>query len=325
MPSLVFEQSGSRHGGTIRGRVLIGRRLSHGIVIGDPAVSRLHAWIDNPQGDYVLTDAGSRTGTFVNGEAIIRRYLEDGDEIRVGPLTLVWREDDAVPTDALALDLSSPGKIESSKAGILFDCTCGAPLWVGLEYAGKRGLCKYCGDPIRVPTPKKPKPANGKRLRPAAPPQLRAKCGVCHSGIDPSEQTTTCPDCHTTFHTDCWQENYGCSSYGCAQVNAMKPASVVEAEAKIQAAAPAEPPVRTPWELLLLAGSAVASLVGALLFGLPAAIVATASLVLLIRRKDARRGLLVAALLLSLIGVVIGLALSDFWWLGGYYLARLRG
>lgn len=320
MPSLVFEQSGSRHGGTVRGRVLIGRRLTRGVVIADPAVSRLHAWIDNPQGDYILTDAGSRTGTFVNGEAIVRRYLEEGDEIRVGPLTLVWHEEDAVPIDALALDLASPGQIESSKAGILFDCTCGAPLWVGLEYAGKRGLCKYCGDPIRVPTPKKPKSANGKRLRPAAPPQLRAKCGICHSGIDSGEETTTCHDCHTTFHADCWHENYGCSSYGCAQVNALKPVSVTEAEQKAQAAVAAEPPVRTPWELLLLAGSVIGSLIGALLFGLPAAVVAVASIAMLIRRQDAKRGLLTAALLVSLIGVLIGLALSDFWWLGGRHL-----
>src|SRR5271170_7997867 len=91
MPSLVFEYFGSRLGGTINGRVLIGRKLNHGIVITDPTVSRLHAWIDNKEGIFVLTDAGSRTGTFVNGEAIVRWELQNGDQIQIGPANLTYQ------------------------------------------------------------------------------------------------------------------------------------------------------------------------------------------------------------------------------------------
>jgi FHA domain/Prokaryotic RING finger family 1 len=335
MPSLVFEQSGSRHGGTVNGRVLIGRRLSHGVVIGDPTVSRLHAWIDNREGSYVITDAGSRSGTFVNGEAVVRSDLQDGDEIRIGPVKLAWRENDSLPDDIQVLDLSSPAKIESSKSGILFDCACGAPMWVGLEFAGKRGLCKYCGEPIKVPTITQPKKAkveaktpepttavNGKKVRPAAP-VLRSKCGACHSTIDHGEELTTCSECKTTFHTDCWQENYGCSTYGCSQVNALKPAEVVEAEAKVaQAIQPtSEPDAEMPWELIVLAASVISSLIGTLLYGtLPAAVIPVA-LIMMFRKKKPNRGILALAMLVSAAGIAIGLVVSNFWWLSSASVA----
>ena len=49
------------------------------------------------------------------------------------------------------------------------------------------------------------------------------ECGICQSAIFPDENTTTCPRCNLTFHAECWTENLGCASYGCEQVNALKP------------------------------------------------------------------------------------------------------
>ena len=333
MPSLTFEYSGSRTGGTINGRILIGRMLGQGIVITDPSVSRLHAWIDNKEGAFVLTDAGSRTGTFVNGEAIVRWELQNGDQIQIGPANLVYHDESEIPPEATALDWTSPtGKVQLFNSGILFDCQCGAPLWVKKDFAGKIGLCKYCGEPVTVPHPPRPvrpavpKPTAGGRMRPAVPKITRVKCGVCHSDIEPGEEATTCADCRTQFHLDCWLENYGCSTYGCAQVNSLKPAAQVEAEA-VQAASPEiqpeEEPQPPPWELTMFAGSLVGTLIGSILFGVPAILVALGSLLFLIKGKYNKRALLAAAILVSVVGAMAGFAVSDFLWLDGRHLPSL--
>jgi pSer/pThr/pTyr-binding forkhead associated (FHA) protein len=322
MPALTYEYSGARHGGKIDGRVLIGRKLTHGVVIADPAVSRLHAWIDDRQGTFVLTDAGSRTGTFVNGEAIVRWELQPGDEIRIGPANLTFRMEDSVPEDVQELNLSSRGgTVQASKSGILFDCKCGSPLWVAAEFAGKRGLCRYCGEPVTVPMPPAPQAApEKKKIRPLAPTKPRAKCGVCHSAIEAAEEITVCPDCLTNYHTDCWHENYGCSTYGCGQVNSLKPAAVVEEEAKIAAQVAVGPPMVTPWELILMAGSLIGSLIGAVLFGIPAAVVAVACAIRLSKGANAKRGILVGAFVTSILGIAIGAASSDVFWFAGRHL-----
>src|SRR5947208_2300815 len=131
MPSLIYEHSGSRRGGEINGRLLIGRRLTQGVIITDPTVSRLHAWIENKEGTFVLTDAGSRSGTFVNEQAIVRWELQEGDTIRIGPVKLTYLEQEPLPGDVEAIDFAAPvaPPMDPSKLGILFDCKCGAPLW----------------------------------------------------------------------------------------------------------------------------------------------------------------------------------------------------
>jgi predicted component of type VI protein secretion system len=63
-----------------------------------------------------------------------------------------------------------------------------------------------------TPSPTAPKPQHPKR-----------ECGVCHSQITRFDETTVCPSCGLAFHHDCWQENQGCSAYGCAQVGALAP------------------------------------------------------------------------------------------------------
>ena len=324
MPALTYEYSGAQFGGTINGRVLIGRKLTQGVVIADPAVSRLHAWIDNTQGAFVLTDAGSRTGTFVNGEAVVRWELQPGDEIRIGPANLVFLAEDTLPEEVQELNLCSKSStVQTSKTGILFDCTCGAPLWVGIELAGKRGLCKYCGEPVTVPTPPPQITPQTKRVRPATPTRSRPKCAVCHSTIEVGEDMTACPDCHTGYHTDCWLENYGCATYGCTQVNALKPAAVVEEEAKAAAVASTEtqpPKASTPWELILLAASLVGTLVGMLCFGISAAIVGLVMGVVLAKGKIRHHGIFAAAMIVSALGILVGLAVSDFLYFAGRHL-----
>ena len=50
----------------------------------DALVSREHARLDCQMGQWVVSDLGSRTGTFVNGQLARQQVLRHGDEIRVG-------------------------------------------------------------------------------------------------------------------------------------------------------------------------------------------------------------------------------------------------
>lgn len=70
--------------------VQIGRDAGAGIVLKDPTVSRFHADIRAEAGGHVLYSSGA-TGTFINEEPVSRpRFLTDGDEIRIGRMTLVF-------------------------------------------------------------------------------------------------------------------------------------------------------------------------------------------------------------------------------------------
>lgn len=40
-------------------------------------------------------------------------------------------------------------------------------------------------------------------------------CSICMSVFIAGENTVRCPYCDLVFHVECWQENGGCSAYGC--------------------------------------------------------------------------------------------------------------
>ena len=67
-----------------------------------------------------------------------------------------------------------------------------------------------------APPPQQPKAPE------IARPAKETACGVCHSPITIFDDVTQCPSCGLMFHTECWTENRGCSSYGCAQVGALE-------------------------------------------------------------------------------------------------------
>src|SRR3712207_5400398 len=79
---------------TGRDRFAIGRTSGNEVVLDwDPQVSRSHAQLERLGSDWTLTDDGlSRNGSHVNGERVAgRRRLRDGDVVRVGRTTLVFR------------------------------------------------------------------------------------------------------------------------------------------------------------------------------------------------------------------------------------------
>ena len=63
---------------------LIGRQPGNHLILRDSRVSRSHARIVVENGAYVLEDAGSRHGTFVNGARVTHKVLDNSDRIEFG-------------------------------------------------------------------------------------------------------------------------------------------------------------------------------------------------------------------------------------------------
>lgn len=69
----------------------IGRSKTCDIIFNYPTVSRLHAVLAQRKKSWCIVDTRSTTGTNVNGEAAKKRiYLQDGDIITLGGLTLIF-------------------------------------------------------------------------------------------------------------------------------------------------------------------------------------------------------------------------------------------
>jgi hypothetical protein len=212
---------------------------------------------------------------------------------------------------------------------IVFRCSCGASIRVRSVYAGRRCRCPRCTEEIVIPAdgeavpppapnPFQPAPSrNGSRF-PPAPPQ--AICSICQCRIDETETSTNCPQCGLPFHPECWQENFGCSAYGCSQVNALKPGPdiCIEAipdsypEAILVSADSAED---FPWDYLLLGTSGLALLLGACTFGLPCLAAGAGAAYRLTRlHANAGIGMVVLSAIISFGGFIAGVLFSIYLW-----------
>ena len=80
-----------------KSRVNIGRKPDNDIVLDDPSISGHHARVNQIQAVYFVEDAGSSNGTFTNGKKTDRKQLVNGDQITIGPYTLVYQDETAVP------------------------------------------------------------------------------------------------------------------------------------------------------------------------------------------------------------------------------------
>ena len=74
------------------GENVVGRDADAALWIDHPSVSRRHARVVVTDSKVTLEDLESKNGTHLNGKKIGRRTtLEDGDQVRVGPETMVFR------------------------------------------------------------------------------------------------------------------------------------------------------------------------------------------------------------------------------------------
>ena len=68
----------------------LGRHADCEISLDDISVSRRHAEIERQSSEYVLRDAGSLNGTYVNQKRVDSVVLQQGDEILIGRFRLIF-------------------------------------------------------------------------------------------------------------------------------------------------------------------------------------------------------------------------------------------
>jgi hypothetical protein len=97
MPKLIHKGTGQEYL-LAEGVTRLGRMPSNTIQVLGKMVSRSHCRVEGPKGGWILTDSGSKLGTFVNGELMMRPHLlRSGDEIRVGSVFYVFQDDQRSP------------------------------------------------------------------------------------------------------------------------------------------------------------------------------------------------------------------------------------
>lgn len=91
--ALVIRRGGGRAGETYAlgaERTTVGRHPGSDIFLDDVTVSRNHALIVHDETTYVISDAGSLNGTYVNRRRVERHILIDGDELQIGKFKLTF-------------------------------------------------------------------------------------------------------------------------------------------------------------------------------------------------------------------------------------------
>ena len=133
-------------------RITIGRRADNDVCLPNLAVSGEHAAVVTILDDSFLEDLGSTNGTLVNGNAIVKHFLRDRDEIEVGQHKLVYCADDneAVNSQYVA------GGIRAA-AGDLGDQVHVAKPITHSRRAGDGGRSQKSVGPAKDPAPAKPR------------------------------------------------------------------------------------------------------------------------------------------------------------------------
>jgi pSer/pThr/pTyr-binding forkhead associated (FHA) protein len=110
-PSAFLIIGGSRIYPITQQVIRIGRSLDNDLTLDHPQVSRKHAELFYGQGSFFISDLGSLSGTFVNGEKIIQKKLEQGDVITLANLHLIFGQD-VIPESPDTLLYENPEESE---------------------------------------------------------------------------------------------------------------------------------------------------------------------------------------------------------------------
>lgn len=83
--------------------ITIGREEVSSVQLNDERVSRLHAKLQDDQGQVIFTDLNSTNGSRINGHPVQLRILRPGDHLQLGRCTLLFGSDDEIAERARAL------------------------------------------------------------------------------------------------------------------------------------------------------------------------------------------------------------------------------
>ena len=97
-------------------RTTLGRRPYNDIVIDNLAVSGEHAAIQMADGQVFLEDLNSTNGTYVNGKAIKKQLLQDGDSVEVGKYKIKFVSDAQAESFEKTM-MVKPGAVAGAGAG----------------------------------------------------------------------------------------------------------------------------------------------------------------------------------------------------------------
>ncbi len=89
--------------------VTIGRASGCDLVLDEPSTSRRHARISRQGAAYFIEDLASSNGTKVNGIAVQKMQLSEGDAIALGPVVLSFSVQNRIPSDAVAAAVPDSG------------------------------------------------------------------------------------------------------------------------------------------------------------------------------------------------------------------------
>lgn len=104
------------------GAVVIGRDPACDVPLDDLGASRQHASIRCENGRYVLTDLGSKNGTFINDTPAPSATLRPGDRILIGSAQVVFRDETAdSATTSVVISDDQPGTRPTAYRGGLSD------------------------------------------------------------------------------------------------------------------------------------------------------------------------------------------------------------
>ena len=154
MPKLIISIDGVvvKEALLTKDRSTIGRRPYNDVVIDNLAVSGAHALIQMVGDTAVLEDLGSTNGTFVNGRAVRKQTLADGDVIEIGRCAVRYQVHagtvagaPAAEVEGLESDLASlpvPPAGRGARVRVLTGAARGRELWLTkpVTTIGRRGF-----------------------------------------------------------------------------------------------------------------------------------------------------------------------------------------
>ncbi|NUM37430.1 MAG: FHA domain-containing protein [Candidatus Brocadiae bacterium] len=114
MERLIVIENGEEKIVNISSRVIsIGRSSKNDISLKDRNASRRHCNILKVGDTWFAVDCDSQNGTFINGEKIKKKELEDGDKITIGAVDILFVLTEIVQSDSLKDSPSKPEKADS--------------------------------------------------------------------------------------------------------------------------------------------------------------------------------------------------------------------
>ncbi len=111
--------------------VTIGRTEENDVVVDQSNVSRHHATVVRRGSGWLLRDLGSTNGTWLRGEGVEERLLQEGDAFRVGRAQIIFKGGHAV--EALTMADATFARMSIRRPVVFVPGLMGSELWVGNE------------------------------------------------------------------------------------------------------------------------------------------------------------------------------------------------